>query len=127
MNAGALPWIALGGAAGAMARYLAGHWVHMWLPRDFPWGTLLVNLLGALFIGMALVLLMQRDTVNLAWRMAIVVGFLGAFTTFSTFSLENLLLLQQGEWLRAGLYMTGSLAGCIVATWAGTIVGRLFT
>ncbi len=119
-------WIALGGALGALGRFWAGHLVHLWLPRDFPWGTLTANLLGSMLIGLAFVLIVQRSELDAAWRMAVVVGFLGAFTTFSTFSLENVLMLQNGEWLRASLYMSLSLSGCIAGTWAGTIVGRFF-
>ncbi len=119
-------WVAAGGALGALGRFWTGHLVHLWLPRSFPWGTLVANLAGGLLIGMAYVLVVQRPGLDPAWRMALVVGFLGAFTTFSTFSLENLLMLQQGEWLRAVLYMFLSLAGCIAAAWAGTIVGRFF-
>jgi CrcB protein len=100
--------IALGGAAGAVARYGLSGWVQNLLDTTFPMGTLVVNVLGSFLLGMALPLFE-----SLAWsaeaRTMVTMGFLGAFTTYSTFSYEAVVLLQGGEWSRGGLYMGGSL------------------
>lgn len=100
--------IAAGGAAGALARYGLSLWVGRWAPASFPWGTFIVNVAGCLFLGMVLRLL-EGAAVTSAWRAFLTVGVAGAFTTFSTFSQENVLLLQEREYVRAALYMSGSV------------------
>ena len=105
--------IALGGAAGALARYGLSTVVYGWLGRAFPWGTLAVNVLGSAAIGLCFALVMQRVTVEegsaALLQSAVVVGFLGAFTTFSTFSLETIGLLEAGQIGRALLNAMGSV------------------
>ena len=100
--------IALGGAFGAVARYGLSGWVHSHLDTTFPMGTLAVNILGSFLLGLSLPLFE-----SLAWsadlRTLVTIGFLGAFTTFSTFSYEAVVLLEGGEWTRGGLYMGSSL------------------
>ncbi len=119
-----LLYIALGGAAGAVARYGLGGWVQGRLGHDFPWGTLVVNVLGSLLIGLALRYLEAVDFSPEA-RAMITVGVLGAFTTFSTFSYETFVLLEDGAWLRAALYAFGSLLLGLVAVLLGlTIAGQ---
>ena len=120
--------IALGGAAGALARYGLSTAVYGWLGREFPWGTLTVNVLGSAAIGVCFVLVMQRvnageDSAALL-QSAVVVGFLGAFTTFSTFSLETIGLLEAGHVGRALLNALGSVVLCVIACFAGLLVGR---
>ena len=100
--------IALGGAFGAVARYGLSGWVHSLQDTTFPLGTLVVNVLGSFLLGLSLPLFE-----SLAWsadlRTLVTIGFLGAFTTFSTFSYEAVVLLEGGEWARGGLYMGSSL------------------
>jgi CrcB protein len=116
--------IAVGGALGALGRYWVSNGIHALLGRGFPYGTLVVNLLGSLAMGWLYVLLVERLNVTPEVRGAIMVGFLGAFTTFSTFSLETLALLEQGDHWKAGLNIVLSVAACIAAAWAGIVLGR---
>ena len=116
--------IGAGGAIGAIARYLLSSWVYSLSGRAFPWGTLAVNLLGSLLIGFFSVWLLERMTLSSEMRALLMVGFLGAFTTFSTFSLETLLLLQEGAVARAGVNIVVSVITCIFAAWMGTLIAR---
>ncbi|MEW8028372.1 MAG: fluoride efflux transporter CrcB, partial [Candidatus Thiodiazotropha sp.] len=95
--------IASGGAVGALFRFWVSSGVYSLLGRGFPYGTLVVNVLGSLVMGFLYVLLLERTTVSPEMRGALLIGFLGAFTTFSTFSIETLNLLEQAELLKAGL------------------------
>ncbi len=116
--------IAGGGAVGAVARYWVSVGVYALLGRAFPYGTLTVNVLGAGLIGILSVLLIERLAVAPEWRGAVLVGFLGAFTTFSTFSYETLMLLEDGYLLRAALNVLGNVLLCLVAAWLGVSLGR---
>jgi CrcB protein len=103
-----LMMIAAGGAAGAVARYALSGWAHSLFETSFPLGTMVVNVLGSLALGFSLFFL-EGLAVSAEVRALVTIGFLGAFTTFSTFSYEAVSLLEGGEWGRAGLYMGGSL------------------
>ncbi|MGB5833244.1 MAG: fluoride efflux transporter CrcB [Thiohalocapsa sp.] len=116
--------IAGGGAIGAVARFLVSTGVYRLLGRDFPWGTLVVNVLGSFAMGLLFVLLLERSLMAPELRAAIMVGFLGSFTTFSTFSMETLTLVEQGEALRALLNVAVSVLLCLVACWAGIVAAR---
>ena len=116
--------IAGGGAVGAVARFLVSTGVYRLFGRDFPWGTLAVNVVGSFGMGLLFVLLLERSLIGPEARAAILVGFLGSFTTFSTFSLETLTLVEQGEMLRALLNVAASLLLCVGACWAGIIAAR---
>ncbi len=116
--------IAGGGAVGAVARFLVSTGVYRLLGRDFPWGTLAVNVIGSFGMGLLFVLLLERSLMAPEYRTAILVGFLGSFTTFSTFSLETLTLVEQGEALRAMLNVAISVMLCLVACWAGIVAAR---
>jgi CrcB protein len=116
--------IAAGGALGALARYGVANAVYAWLGRGFPWGTLAVNLLGSFLMGLLFVLLIERLSWAPEWRGAILIGFLGAFTTFSTFSIETLNLLEEGAMLTAFLNMVVSVWLCILVCWVGIFLGR---
>lgn len=116
--------IALGSALGGVARHLAGALVHLWLARTFPWGTLSVNVLGCTLIGLLWVLLAARGDGGELLRAFLFVGVLGGFTTFSSFSMETLLLVEQQAWGRAGAYVAGSVVACLAGAWAGMQLGR---
>jgi CrcB protein len=116
--------IAGGGAIGAVARFLISTGVYRILGRDFPWGTLAVNVLGSFAMGVLFVLLLERSLVAPEARAAILVGFLGSLTTFSTFSMETLTLVEQGEPARALLNVATSVLLCLTACWAGIVAAR---
>lgn len=116
--------IAGGGALGALARFWMAGEVYRLLGRDFPWGTLVVNVLGSFLIGFLIVLFLERSAAGPEVRSAVIVGFLGAFTTFSTFSLETLNLIEAGELARALINVAGSVAACLTACWLGLALGR---
>ncbi|MDD5229641.1 MAG: fluoride efflux transporter CrcB [Methylococcales bacterium] len=117
--------IAIGGSFGAVMRFLVSTGLYQWLGRGFPYGTLLVNIVGSFLIGLlSETLILQRITVALDYRAAILVGFIGAFTTFSTFSLETFYLLEQGQIGKAGLNVAISVSSCLAAVWIGLLCGR---
>ncbi len=119
-----LVFIAMGGAFGAVLRYAASNCVYALLGRGFPYGTLFVNVAGSLLIGMLSILMLERMSIGPEWRAAVLVGVLGSFTTFSTFSLETLNLLEQGEITTALLNMVASVLLCLMAVWLGVVIGR---
>lgn len=116
--------IAAGGALGALLRFWSSNWVYGLLGRSFPYGTLAVNIAGSLAIGFCYVWLVERSILGPEWRALVMVGFLGAFTTFSTFSVETLNLLEGGAVLKALLNMLLSVVLCVVAAWLGMAAGR---
>lgn len=116
--------IAGGGAIGALLRFWVSGWVYSLLGRSFPYGTLAVNVAGSLVMGLCYVLLVERMAVGPEWRALVMVGGLGAFTTFSTFSLETLNLLLAGEPWRALANMLLSVILCVMAAWFGLLIGR---
>lgn len=116
--------IALGGSCGAVTRFLLGNAIYIWLGRSFPYGTLFINVSGSLLMGLFSELLFQRFPLSTEYRAAILVGFLGAYTTFSTFSLDTLNLFEAGSLLKAFLNVLLSASLCLVACWLGLIWGR---
>lgn len=116
--------IAGGGAIGALSRYWVSTGVYGLLGREFPWGTLAVNVLGSFAMGLLYILMLERSVMTPELRAAVLVGFLGSFTTFSTFSLETLTLVQQGEMPRALLNIAASVLVCLLACWIGIVAGR---
>jgi CrcB protein len=119
-----LAFIAAGGAAGALMRYWMSNGIYALFGRGFPYGTLTVNVVGSLLMGFCYVFMIERMDVSVEWRAALMIGLLGAFTTFSTFSIETLNLLESGEQMKAALNILLSVTLCILGCWLGMIVGR---
>ena len=117
--------IAFGGAFGAVSRF----WLHTAVQRfngsNFPLGTFTVNILGSFLIGVFFVVMAEKAQLSEFWRPLIMVGFLGAMTTFSTFSLDALLLFEQGHYNTALLYIVSSVALCLFAAFAGIQLTRV--
>lgn len=116
--------IALGGSVGAVARFLVANGIYSWLGRSFPFGTLFVNVSGSFLMGFLTAFLMQRFTMAVEYRAAILVGFLGAYTTFSTFALESFYLFEENDLRKAALNIFLSVVLCLVAVWFGMLLGR---
>lgn len=117
--------VALGGSFGAVVRFLVSSGIYQWLGRGFPYGTLVVNVIGSFMLGLLTESLMQqRITVTFEYRAAILVGFIGAFTTFSTFSLETFYLIEQGHLTKAAVNIFTSVTACLLAIWIGLLCGR---
>ncbi|HZK86323.1 MAG TPA: fluoride efflux transporter CrcB [Desulfosporosinus sp.] len=111
--------IAMGGALGAVSRYGLGVWISSKWNQNFPLHTFLINIGGAFLLGFLNILFIERFTVSPFWRLGIGVGFLGAFTTFSTFGFEVISLLEGGSFFTAGLYTLLS----VVVGFAGVALG----
>ena len=120
----ALLAIAAGGAVGALLRYGVSTATHTYLGRAFPYGTLAVNVVGSLLMGLLFVLLVERSAAPPEWRAAILIGLLGAFTTFSTFSVETVGLMEEGRLGAALLNIAGSALLCVGACWIGLVLAR---
>ena len=116
--------IAGGGAVGALFRFWVSSGAYHLLGQDFPYGTLVVNVLGSLAMGFLYVVLLERLSTSPELRAALLIGFLDAFTTFSTFSIETLNLIEQADLLKAGMNMLFSVVACLAACWIGLALGR---
>ena len=117
--------VALGGALGSVARYLVGGWISDRLGVSFPYGTLVINLTASFVIGFFLALAQERAGLSPYWRLFVAVGFVGGYSTFSTYEYEAVRLLQDGEMLFAAIYLVGSMAGGAIAAITGIAVGSL--
>jgi CrcB protein len=122
---GILLAIALGGALGTPARYAVERFVHV-APDSFPWSTFTVNITGSLVLGLLLTLIIERWPPSLYLRPFAAIGFLGAYTTFSTYMVETDLLLKDGQVGVALAYVFGSLFVGLVAVYLGVVIGRLW-
>ncbi len=122
-----LVFIAVGGAAGAVSRYLLQGWVEELTGGRFPWGTFAVNISGSFFLGLVFALAMDRAIMSPEIRVPLMIGFIGSYTTFSTLMLESWSLVEEGDIV----YMLGNLVGSVVigmiAVVAGLAVGRLLS
>jgi len=118
-------YIILGGIVGTLARYYAQGWIQVragW--GGFPTGTLAINLVGSLVIGFVIRLATGSTVISPDLRAGLTIGFCGAFTTMSTFSYESMALLRDGEYGYAGLYMGGTILGCLAAVMIGTALAN---
>lgn len=116
--------IAVGGAFGSIARYWVGSTVAGRLGTRFPFGTFIINMTACLILGFSLTYLGKRTGMDPAWRFLIAVGFIGAYSTFSTFEWETLSTLRSGAFLLAALYALGSLILGLVAVWCGAALAE---
>lgn len=116
--------IGLGGFAGAVARYAIDGWVTGLARGGFPWGTLAVNVSGSLLIGFLFALGTERALIPADLRGPLMIGFIGAYTTFSTLALESWRLVEDGAWLMGALNLGGSIALGLGAVIAGVLIGR---
>jgi CrcB protein len=117
--------VAAGGAAGAVMRWLMAAGIQRMAGGAFPWGTFVVNALGSFLLGFLFVWLIERSSASELMRLALTVGFLGAFTTFSTYSLESIRLLQEGAFTLAFGNIIGQVILCLMLTWLGVQLARV--
>lgn len=117
--------LAMGGALGAMARFWISHHIYGLLGKSFAWGTLAVNVLGSFIMGFMAIWLIDKLGTSNEWRLFIMTGFLGALTTFSTFSFETLQYLQVGEVHKALINIAVSVGLCLLAVWLGFLAGKM--
>lgn len=120
-------WIALGGALGSMARYGVSRLFSFWVGETFPWGTLVVNVTGSFAIGLFAVLSGPDGRAMVApdMRQFVLVGICGGYTTFSSFSLQTLALIRDGDMVEAGSNIVLSVVLCLVFVWLGSMAGAL--
>jgi CrcB protein len=116
-------FVALGGAIGSAARYLVGGWFAARFGAAFPYGTFVVNVTGSFIVGLFLAYAQERVSLSPYWRLFFAVGFVGGYTTFSTYEYESVRLLQDGEMLLAAIYLIGSVVTGGVAAIAGIALG----
>jgi fluoride exporter len=116
--------IALGGSLGSIARYWVGSTIGGRMGGRFPYGTFIVNITACLIIGFTLTFMGKRTELNPAWRFLIPVGFIGAYSTFSTFEWETFSNLQTGAFLIAALYVVLSFCVGLIGVWCGVLIAR---
>lgn len=117
--------VAAGGASGAVLRWLLAGAIQRAAGGAFPWGTFAVNAIGSFMLGFLFVWLIERSSAGELVRLALTVGMLGAFTTFSTYSLESVRLLQEGALGMAAANVLGQVVVCLVLTWLGIQLARM--
>jgi CrcB protein len=117
--------IALGGLLGANVRYILGGWIAERYGTSFPYGTLVINVTGSFILGFFLTLITERIVVHPYWQLFFAIGFLGAYTTFSTFTFESVALVQGGAFLLGLANMLGSVTLGLIAVFTGAILARL--
>ncbi len=116
--------IAIGGALGALCRYWVSSRTYAWLGADFPFGTLLVNVSGSMAMGFLVVVFSEKLALADELKLAIMVGFLGSYTTFSTFALDSLQWLHNGAVMKVAIYVLSSVFGSLLGVWLGYLAAR---
>jgi len=116
--------IALSGALGSVSRYLVSGWAYRIFGEQFAYGTIAVNIIGCFALGVAMEMSIVTDLLPRTLRLAVTIGFLGAFTTFSTFGYETHQYMENGAWWLALLNVAGNVVLGIIAVWAGLVLGR---
>jgi CrcB protein len=116
--------VALFGAIGCVSRYWLSGWTYQALGRGFPYGTLVVNVLGSFIIGLLMEFSLRSTLLPAALRTGLAIGFLGGLTTFSTFSYETFRLLEEGNFLLAAVNILTSVMVCLLFTWLGIMAAR---
>lgn len=116
--------IAVGGALGAVCRYLLGNIITRMMGSNLPWGTFIINIAGCFFMGALMTLIVERGLLPAAWRLFLCVGLLGGFTTFSSFGYEGLTLLLQGNLAATLGYVGGSIFLGLVVVGVGVLAAR---
>lgn len=116
--------ICLGGAIGTGARYLVTVWMARWAGTDFPWAILAINVLGSFLLAVILTLTVAAGTFPPTLQLALTVGVMGGFTTYSTFNYDTLRLLERGEGALALANVAATVLGCLAAGWLGWVAGR---
>ncbi len=121
-------WVAIGGALGSVARFWMSGIIASKFGETFPWGTIIVNVVGSFVIGFLAALNIPEGRWQLApgARVFLMIGVCGGYTTFSSFSLQTLRLMQEREWLYAGGNILLSMTACLVAVWLGYLLGATF-
>lgn len=127
MNVQLLAAVAIGGSLGSVARYLVAIGAGRLVGTEFPWGTLVINIVGSFLIGVLAESFALSWNASQAIRVFLTIGICGGFTTFSTFSLDAIVLMQRGELWSAGAYIAASVALSILALFGGLLLVRAFT
>ncbi len=117
--------IAFGGALGSMARYWVGSTIANRMGTKFPYGTFVINITACMIIGFSLTFLAKRADLNPAWRFLVPVGFIGAYSTFSTYEWETLSTIRTGAFLLAAFYAVSSLILGLAAVWGGSVIAEI--
>ena len=119
--------IAVGGALGSIARFWVGSTIAGRMGSKFPYGTFVINITACVIIGFTLTYLGKRADLSPAWRFLVPVGFIGAYSTFSTFEWETFSTIRAGAFLLAALYAAGSLVLGLFAVWGGFMIAEIFS
>jgi fluoride exporter len=116
--------VGLGGFLGTIARFWVGGYVYSRLGTKFPYGTFVINMTGSFVIGLSVTILTEKTHLNANWRYLIPIGFIGAYTTFSTFEYETLAAVRDGQLLIGGLNVVLSVVIGFICVWLGIVLGR---
>lgn len=116
--------IAVGAAAGGVSRFYLGSAIQQRLGGSFPWGTIAINITGSLLLGFLIRYALATPAISLEVRAMLTVGFCGGYTTFSSYSYETMVLLEEGQIARAAVYSIGSVVLALLATFAGMMLAR---
>ena len=117
-------WISLGAIVGANLRYFIGQTAARLFSPTFPYGTLLINISGSFVLGFFLIWTSERVLIDPRWRLLIVIGFCGGFTTFSSFAYETFALFEQGRWAASALNVMGTNILCLIGVLLGAVIAR---